>query len=316
MIRSYSAFPEMCISPEEIFTQCGCDPQFQREKLGIFSRRRLGKHEKPLDVACKACEKLFAAEHVSPDAIDVLLVVSQTPERLLPQSASILQDRLGMKKDGLCALDLPLGCSGFVYALSVAKGLMLAEGLSSALIVTCDCYSRIVNPADRDTASIFGDAATATLIRDAHILGKTHFGTDGSGATHLWLRDNGFLYMNGRAVFNFMMRRVAPSIKECLQKNTLSQGDIDFFLLHQPSKFLLDTIKEKLQLPDDKVPMRIAQCANTVSSSIPLLLEELQETVGLSGKKLLLSGFGVGFSWATTVVDCPVEAKAVVRGEI
>ncbi len=301
MIKIVSALPKTIVYPDEIFEKCGSDVAFQKEKLGIIERRILAEDEKAIDLAIEACNNLFEKENIQKDEIDLLIYVTQNPEMLLPQNSSQVQEALGLNKS-LCAFDVNLGCSGYVYALNIAKSLMLANNLQNALIITCDCYSKIIDISDKDTYSIFGDAATATYINNPNMIGSSNFYTNGAGAKHLCKKNNEALYMNGRAIFNFMMTELQPSLEDCLEKNQLTIEQIDYFIFHQASKFLLETLTSKLGLDKNKVPIWSQYTANTVSSTIPLVLEGLLKTNSLENKTLLLSGFGVGLSSSTTIL--------------
>jgi len=281
--------------------------------------------ETPLGLAHRACEDLFAkAPELDRNRIKLVVLVTQNPDFRIPHSSALLQRELGLESDVGC-FDISLGCSGYVYALSVAKGLMLSEGLADALLVTCDTYSRIIGPHDRDTVGLFGDAATATWLcaHEGAEIGRPDWGTDGAGAENLIVPAGGSarplssldhpevriddaadvrLHMNGRGIFNFMMTRIPVSLAACRRKNGIGAEDIDYYVLHQASRFLLETLRSKLDIPPAKLPMNIERVGNTVSSSIPLLLAEMGEKGVLRDKTVLISGFGVGLSWASNIL--------------
>ncbi len=321
------AVPESRYSSQEVAQWCGLEQSFIENRIGVRSRAFLKAHELPSQLAARACETLLARDGApSRKDVGLLVVVTQNPDYKIPHSAALLQRDLGLESATAC-FDINLGCSGYVYALSVVRAMMIAEGIRNALIVTCDPYSRIMGKADRETIALFGDAATATwLSADAGAeIGKADFGTDGHKSGHLIVRKGGAaepfdalfqdeagsghenpgyrLHMNGRGIFNFMMERIPDSVSRALERNGLSKEGIDFFVFHQGSKFLLDQLARHLDLPATKVPTNVAYYGNTVSSSVPLLLAELMQQPGaLSGKRVLVSGFGVGLSWATNVL--------------
>ncbi len=325
-----SALPQQKYTSEEIESWTGCPVAFQKEKLGIVSRGFLSQEESGVSLAVEACKKLFKDnQNLKKEAVELLVFVTQTPDYGIPHNAALLQHALGLSCSCAC-FDIGLGCSGYVYALSIVKGFMLAEGLSNAVLVTCDPYSRIVGKHDKDTLPIFGDAATATWLASNYgvSIGKGHFGTDGSGAQHLIVRagkavkpyscffsdidrdipsEEFRLMMNGRAIINFVVKYVEPSITECLLKNTTSIDEINIFCFHQASRFMLETLIKYFKLPRQKVPICLEKTGNTVSSSIPLVLERLWSD--LKGNKVLVSGFGVGFSWATNILTFPMELE-------
>ncbi|HXX74266.1 MAG TPA: ketoacyl-ACP synthase III [Nitrospiraceae bacterium] len=320
------AIPDRRVESAVISQWTGLDLQFLTEKIGIESRRFLGREEQPIDLAHAACRNLLSECHELDLArIGLLVVVTQNPDYKIPHSSALLHHALGLGKTVAC-FDLNLGCSGFVYGLSVVKSLMLAESLTDALLVTCDPYSRIIGRMDRDTVALFGDAATASWLsaEAGGDLGKPDFGTNGAGAENLMVKLGGSAYpvmsidgeakeagsaegyrlhMNGRGILEFMMQEVPRTVSRCLKKNGLELSDIDSFVFHQASQYLLQQLRKKLGLAPEKVPCNIRDVGNTVSSSIPLLLAQLQTKEGLAGKRILVCGFGVGLSWATNVIQ-------------
>jgi 3-oxoacyl-[acyl-carrier-protein] synthase-3 len=318
-----AAVPDRRVSAEEIAAWTGGEAAFIADKIGIRSRAFLGPGETGVSLAQRACDRLFAENpELQRDRVGLLIMVTQNPDYRLPHSSALLQAALGLGTQTAC-FDLGLGCSGYVYGLTVAKGFMAAEGITDGLLVTCDPYSKIMARTDRDTVSVFGDAATATWLsaESGGTLGLGDHGTDGGGAQHLTVRGGGSacpvselweegpaggeplrLHMNGRAIFNFMMERVPQSVTRCLARNGLAPGDVDHFVFHQASKFLLDNLRSRLRLDPDKVPCEIADVGNTVSSSIPLALSRLKCYRGSGTTTVLVSGFGVGLSWATNII--------------
>jgi 3-oxoacyl-[acyl-carrier-protein] synthase-3 len=320
------AVPETRVASDEVARWTGLDPQFIAEKIGVESRAFLRADETPVDLARRACEALFLrAQQLDPRRLRLLVVVTQNPDFKLPHDSALLQHALSLPAEIAC-FDVNLGCSGYVYALSIARALMATEEIGDALVVTCDAYSRIMGRNDRDTVALFGDAASATWLsaETGGRIGRLDFGTDGSGAEHLIVPAGGAaqplssvhgersaevpsdalrLHMNGRAIFNFMMERVPVSLERCLDRNGVTREQVDFFVFHQASRFLLETLARRLRLPADRVPINIAKLGNTVSSTIPIVLAELLAEGRLTGKRVLVSGFGVGLSWATNIIE-------------
>jgi 3-oxoacyl-[acyl-carrier-protein] synthase-3 len=319
------ALPERTVASDEIARWSGLEGKFIAEKIGIASRRFLAETETPVSLAKRACEDLVRrAPALDLRKVGLLVLVTQNPDYQIPHSSALLQHALGLE-NGTGCFDINLGCSGYVYALSAVKGLMLSEGISDALLVTCDPYSRIMGRADRDTIALFGDAATASWLsaeKGAEI-GRLDWGTDGAGAEHLMVPRGGSarplsyidkespevgdpaelrLHMNGRGIFNFMIQRLPGTLKACLEKNGLKDEAVDYYVLHQASRFMLQTLATRLGIPAEKVPTNLERVGNTVSSSIPLLLAELGERGALRGKTALVSGFGVGLSWASNIL--------------
>lgn len=322
IVQIASALPSWRVSSEEIAQWVNADPVFIREKIGISQRRFLAANETTTTLALQACKNLFNKTNVTVSDIELLILITQNGEYQLPHGAALLQHALDLPTS-VAAFDINLGCSGYVYGLVIVKSFMQMHGAKTALLVTCDPYSKIMARTDRDTMPLFGDAATATLLSSANGLriADADFGTDGGGAEHLIVRraevergiglhaaqsdvsgSNSFLSMNGRAIFNFMMTRVPRSVIRCLEKNRIDKGDVDYFVFHQASKYLLEALSEKMKLPAAKVPISIRETGNTVSSTIPLALECLMKKEDLSDKTLVLSGFGVGLSWGTVLL--------------
>jgi 3-oxoacyl-[acyl-carrier-protein] synthase-3 len=308
--------PAMVANNEYLVDQLGFNQEFIERKLGIKERRRASPEESCHSLAHEAVKKLLETHRIAPDAIDFLIMVTQNPDYKLPNVASLLQASLKLRNN-LAALDINLGCSGFVYALAVAKGLEATCPFSLGLIVTCDPYSKVISTDDRITAPLFGDAAAAVLLESCpgEGIGAFDFGTDGTNAEALIVRTGGsrypqpgssprdnYLFMDGRAIYNFMMKRVPLSIKECLKLNQLSMDDIDFFVFHQASKYMLDSLRTRINIPAEKTVYELEFCGNTISSSIPIALKKLSSSYLGTGKRILLSGFGVGLSWASVVI--------------
>ena len=202
-----------------------------------------------------------------------------------------------------CAFfDIGLGCSGYVYSLSVARTFMEANGLRHGLVVTADPYSQIMSEQDKNTALVFGDGATATLLgpEPRLTIGPLAFHSDTENLEGLIKHPEQPLFMNGRLIFNFVMRSVLPCVDECLAASQLSRADIDVFLFHQASKFVLDNLRKALQLPAEKAPFVIGDYGNTVSSALPMLLENYLHDSAC--QRFLLAGFGVGLSTAASIL--------------
>lgn len=318
--------PKRKVSYTDVAAWTDKDPDFIKNKVGVENRYFLGPGETTTGLASEACEKLFKNNSLlDRSAVDFVILVTQNNDYKLPHGSAILQGALNLSESCAC-FDLNLGCSGFVYALSVAKGFAIANGFQNGLIVTCDPYSKIMDKADGNTVSIFGDAAAATWVSSAGELeiGSFAFGTDGTKFESLIVKKGGTaapihaleeynppnggekdwrLEMESRAIFNFMVREIPQNVESALKRNQLAKQDVDLFLFHQASKFMLKTLIGILDVADERVPISLAQTGNTVSSSIPLLLaDSIFHSDAETPQNILLSGFGVGLSWATTVL--------------
>ena len=283
-------------------------PEWPAEKIlaktGIASRHVTSSEESSLDLAERAAKKLFDSDHVNVQDIDFLLLCTQSAEYKLPSSACLLQHRLGLPiTAGALAFDH--GCSGFVYGLSLAKGLISGGMARNVLLVTSETYTKYIAPEDKSTRTIFGDGAAAVLIDegDAAKIGAFSFGTDGAGAEKLIVRD-GKLFMDGPEIFNFTLDIVPKTMEDVVAKNGLMRDDIDLYVFHQANKFMLDTIRKVNGLPRDKFYVNIETTGNTVSSTIPIALKQLEDAGRLmSGMRVMLMGFGVGLSWGATIIE-------------
>lgn len=324
--------PETILSNQELAAAyTGWSADKIAEKTGILERRIAAPGETATDLGLAAAEKLFANGAVDRAAIDFLIFCSQAGDYILPTSACILQERLGLPTS-VGALDINLGCSGFVYGLSLAAGLIASGAARNVLLVTADTYSKYIHDRDKSVRTLFGDGAAATLIKadtgnDTAHIGPFVFGTDGRGADRLIVEAGGFrlphsadtavetedrsgnvrtrghLFMDGGAVMAFTLREVPRAYRALLDKAGTTPDDYDHVVLHQANKFMLDTLQKKLDLPDAKVPRRYEDIGNTVSSTIPFVLAGLLEQERLTvGTRVMLIGFGVGLSWAAASV--------------
>lgn len=282
-------------------------PEWTEEKIfaktGIASRHVVCEDETALDLAERAAKGLLEDCGFSGKEIDYLLLCTQSPEYRLPSTACLLHERMGFRKDA-GALAFDHGCSGFIYGLSLAKGLIAGDIAKKVLLVTAETYTKYIDSEDKSTRTIFGDGAAATLIdvETAGKIGSFSFGTDGSGAEKLIVRD-GRLFMDGPEIFNFTLDIVPKTMEDVLARNHLTRNDIDLFVFHQANKFMLDTIRNVNGLPKDKFYVNLETTGNTVSSTIPIALKQLDDAGRLvPGMKVMLMGFGVGLSWGATII--------------
>ncbi|MEG5265755.1 ketoacyl-ACP synthase III [Pseudomonas sp. JDS28PS106] len=280
----------------------GKDEEFILGKIGSTFLPRKAEGQETSDLCVEAANVLFANNpQLKREDIDVLIVVTQNgDEEGLPHTAAIVQDKLGLSTN-VAAFDISLGCSGYVYGIYAIKGFMEAAGLKNGLLLTADPYSKIVDPEDRNTTMLFGDAATATWMGEGApwLLGKAKFGTDGAGAPHLKV-SNGVFFMNGRQVFNFALLKVPAHLHELLGESDLTPDDIDAFCIHQGSAAIVDAVARRFEDKPEKFLKDMVETGNTVSSSIPLLIEK--HVMNSSWNRVALSGFGVGLSWGSAII--------------
>lgn len=294
------------------------------DKTGIETRRIAGPTEFSSTLGVAATCELLQKYSLDISSFDYLIAVTQTPDFMLPGIASLIHEAVGMRA-GSGALDVNLGCSGYVYGLGLAKGLIESGQASNVLLVTSDTYSKLLNPKDKSVRTIFGDGATATWISsdgEASSISGFSYGTDGSGGKHLMVPNGGLrsggdispkspsdlraiptgpfdLFMDGPEIFNFTLRVVGPTIEDILNKSNLNEAEVDFFVFHQANAFMLKHLISKLGIPAEKAPIVMREWGNTVSGTIPMALCELEESGRTRlGSRLVLMGFGVGLSWA------------------
>ncbi|MEC4559824.1 ketoacyl-ACP synthase III [Pseudomonas inefficax] len=283
----------------------GKDQDFIFGKIGSTFLPRKGTTQETSDLCVEAAKNLFAANpELDPASIDAVIVVTQNGDAEgLPHTAAIVQQKLGLTTQ-VAAFDISLGCSGYVYGLYAMKGFMEATGLKNGLLITADPYSKIVDPEDRNTTMLFGDAATATWMGEdaAWQLGKSLFGSDGAGAEHLRTTDGKF-FMNGRQVYNFALVKVPAHLQQLLEASQLRAEDIDLYCLHQGSAAIVDAVSARFDegAHKQKFVKDMVETGNTVSSSIPLLLEK--HVLNSPHKRVALSGFGVGLSWGSAIIE-------------
>ena len=295
----------------------GWDMDLIYTKTGIASRHIAAENECASDLGVAAAQRLFAEHDIDPHSIDFLLLCTQTPDYPLPTTACLMQQRLGLRIS--CgALDFNLGCSGFIYGLSLAEGLIRAGVAKRVLLITAETYSKYIAPDDRSLRTIFGDGAAATLIEpsDKPTIDGFQFGTDGSGADTLMVTDGGArppedahtprhrkrwdsrLYMDGPALINFTVGAIPQLVQNIFSAAGIPNSAVDLYLFHQATRKMLEQLQEALDVRPERMPISLEHVGNTVSATIPLLIHDLRQQNRLPrGARHLLVGFGVGWSW-------------------
>lgn len=326
-IKAVSYFlPEKVVTNEDLVKEF---PEWTVEKVaqkvGVHERHIASENETAADMATKAAEILFNENDIDRATIDYILLCTQSPDYFLPTSACIIQERLGLGTN-VGALDFNLGCSGFVYGLSLAKGLIAGNIAKNVLLLTAETYSKHLHPKDKGNRTIFGDAAAATLISTTGfaLIGEFSLGTDGRGAENLMVNtgalrnphakndltfDEGsnpsssdYLFMNGGEIFNFTSEAVPLLVNQVLEKNHLTKEDIQLFVFHQANKYMMNYLRKLIEIDQERFYFYLEKVGNTVSSTIPIALFEANKENKLNGK-ILLAGFGVGYSWGATVLE-------------
>ena len=289
-------------------------------KTGIKSRRVAGENETASDLGVTAAGKLFDSGVIRRDEVDFLLFCSESPDYPLPPTACVVQNRLGIPVN--CgALDFNLGCSGFVYGLGLAHALIMSDQARNVLLITADTYTKYIAPTDQTTRTIFGDGAAATLISQCPEprIGPFVYGTDGSGCNNLIVERGGsrsklsavfekspqpdHLHMNGPEVFNFSITEVPKAVQALLNKAGISLDAVNCTVFHQANKFMLEHLRDKIGIDANRFFIEMTETGNTVSASIPIALKIAADRgVITSGMTIMLVGFGVGYSWAATLL--------------
>lgn len=287
------------------------------EKTGIRKRHIASADECASDLAVKAAEKLFDKNPSLREKVDFLIFCTQSPDYSLPTTACLLQERLKLSTS--CgAIDINQGCSGFIYSLSLAKSLIESGLAENIILLTAETYSKYIADGDKSTQPIFGDGAAAVYIDtsfgDTEYIRDFVFGTDGSGAENLILKESGSrhygkaydktsLFMNGPEIFQFALSVIPRTVHAILEKSRLDLKDIDYFIFHQANAFILNHLRMKLKIPKEKFCVDMEDIGNTVSSSIPIALgRALKFGVIKSDMCVMLLGFGVGYSWGGCIL--------------
>jgi len=303
---------------EKIFPEW--DSSKIEKKVGIVRRHIASDNESALDMGVKAAE-IVLKDYNRAD-IDFLIFCTQSPEYFLPSGACIIQDKLNLRKN-IGAFDINLGCSGFVYMLSLADSLIKNSQAEKILLIASETYTKQINSTDKSNRTIFGDASSAIIISrsDKNKIFNYIYGTDGSGFNKLIVKKGGFaclenydyeeseqpdefLYMNGHDIFNFTIDVIPGLVTDCLNKNNLNLDDIDMYIFHQANKYILDFLRKKIKIPKDKFYVNLEHTGNTVSSTIPIALKQcLDKNLIKQGDKVMIVGFGVGLSWAANIIE-------------
>lgn len=306
-------------------------PEWNAEKVakktGIKERHIAAEGETSADMAYMAASKLFERNSQLKKTVDFILFCTQTPDYRMPASACLLQRRLGLPTT-IGAVDIDLGCSGFIYGLALAKGLVTGGIAHQVLFLTADTLTKHIHPRDKGNKSILGDAASATVISSEGIakIGNFVLGTDGNGEEIINIKiggtrqplpindevidDNGhikssdYFYMDGPEVFNFTLDSVPPLLDECLQKNNLVKESVDKYILHQANGYILSTLRKLYGVPKDQFYIDMEHYGNTASSTIPLALKDaLSCKFVRQGDRVMIAGFGVGFSYGACLLE-------------
>jgi len=297
-ITSY--LPEKKVSNYDKKEKFELDADFIENKIGVKFHTIKEDDEKASDLCVKAFANLTKKINIKKEDIDCCVVVTQNPDFKIPHTSAIVHGKLDLGQSCAC-FDISLGCSGYIYGLSNIISFMKNNNLKNGLLFTADPYSEIIDHDDKNTDLIFGDGATVTYISESplYIPIDFSFGTNGKSYKEIICDDK--LYMNGRAVFNFTATTIPKHIKSQLEKKNLKDSDVDKYILHQGSKYIVDTIRKRLKVEESKVPFDMYEYGNTVSSAVPIILEK--EIDKSENKKMLLAAYGIGLSWGSAIIE-------------
>jgi len=283
-------------------------------KTGIKKRFISDKSEDVLKLAINSVQKMMIKKNIDKRDINFIIFVSQTYKKNLTSAACIIQEKFSIRKD-IIAIDINIGCSGFIYALYLSKLFIEDQNCKSGIIVCSDTYTKNISMNNKSSKPIFSDGSACTLIKKSKLTTKFKFdfGTDGSGSDDLKILDKNqdkkpFLkknqiYMNGGKIALFAMNVVPKTIKNVLKKNKMNKNDIDMFIFHQASKYVIDNIVRLSGISEKKVFVNYKNLGNTISSSIPIALKEANNNKILKeNSNIMLIGFGVGLSWGSTII--------------
>jgi len=295
---------------------------------GIVSRRVVKGGETVLDLSFEAAEKLIAKLNWEKSEIELLILVTQSPDYIIPATSIILQEKLGLGKNCM-AFDVNLGCSGYVYGLSVAASMISSGRIKKGLLVVGDVSSKGINIKDKSSAPLFSDAAAITALEFHESAEPIKFclQSDGKGYEAIMIPDGGIrnpinentlveqeiekgiirnrrqLILNGLDIFNFSLREVAPNIETLLQHFSIDKDSVDYWVFHQANFLMNEMVRKKIKLPAEKVPYSLQKYGNTSSATIPItIVNNLADQIESGPKKLVLSGFGVGLSWGSCLL--------------
>lgn len=312
--------PDRVVTNVELAQHVDTTDEWIVERTGIHERRMASPEEALSDVALPAARDALAQAGLEGKDVDLLIVATVTPDMAFPSTAAILADRLGAVD--AAAYDLSAGCTGFMYALAQAYG-MLAGGLAKrALVVGGDLLSRILDWEDRSTLVLFGDGAGAAVLEAVPESGFLGFelGVDGAGGSSLWLPGSGsrlfedpgrYVKMNGREVFKFATRILVQSAEDLLEKCQVSIDEVDVYVPHQANVRIIDHATRKLGVPSERVVVNVDRYGNTSSGSIPLALADAVADGRLRpGRLVLMTGMGAGLTWGSALMRWTMEAAA------
>ncbi len=314
-----SYLPETVVDNAELARRHGCSEEWILSRTGIRERRFAPPGPGASDLGSRAAERALAAAGIAPGQIDLIICATYTPDMAFPATACLIQERLGAKP--AAAFDLQAACSGFVYGLAAASGMVEAGGVRYALVIGSDVNSTIIDPNDRKVTALFGDGAGAVVVGKVNSgagLLAYKLGADGSGGPLFRMPAGGskqpasaatvearqhFIHMDGPPLFRFAVEAMVQASRQALDRAGLGVGDVDLFVPHQANLRILEAGVERLGIPREKVLVTVDRYANTAAATIPIGLDEAVRTGRLApGMNVLITGFGAGLTWGSAVL--------------
>lgn len=327
IVKTATYLPKKVLSNNDLAVEFNrWEPEKIEAKLGIRERRIAAENETAGDLALKAAQAVL--ENYDKDKIDLLIFCTQSPDYFLPATACILQEKLCLRNN-IAAYDFNQGCSGYIYGLAMAKAFINSGIAENVLLLVGETYSKHIHPKDLANRTIFGDGAAATIIEkhDKEQVFEFVLGTDGTGQNNLIVPNGCFrtvhdenavekisnagdiytsnhLYMNGPEIFNFTIESVPIVVNECLLKNKMTLDGIDYVIFHQANSYMIEYLRKKIKIPKEKFYSNMLLTGNTVSATIPIALDDcIKHNIVKLGDKVLLCGFGVGYSWGAVIIE-------------
>jgi len=316
--------PEKVITNDDISALLDTSDDWIRSRTGIAERRHADDHESTATLATEAAQIALDRARIVPSAVDLIIVATLSPEHIFPSTASIVQDAIGATHAG--AFDLSAACSGFIYALAVARGMIQSGTAQVVLVIGAETVSRFLNKRDRSTYPLFGDGAGALVLQASHTPGgilSSVLGSDGSGAEHLGIIAGGskmpasydtidkklhYMSMNGREVYRFATRTISRVVQEVCEQVGVGIKEIDLLIPHQANVRIIKSAQKQLKITDDKVFINLEKYGNTSAASIPIALCEAIEQGRVQHRdNIVMVGFGGGLSWGATIISWTLE---------
>ncbi len=299
--------PKRILKNTDFDEKLGTSDEWIKSHTGIEERRIAEKEEKTSDFAAKACKNALQKANINAEEIDILICATVTGDYIgFPSTGCVVQKKIGAKN--ACAFDVSAACSGFIYGIETATALLERNKQKYALVVGSEILSKNLDWNDKSTCVLFGDGAGAVLIERVESekirgIKSSILGANGEGAEYLYINEKGFLTMNGRAVYNFAVDKIASLITEIIKKENISINEVDYIICHQANERIIQAAAKRLNLGMEKFILNLKDYGNTSAASIPITLHDMQEKEQLQkGNKIIFAGFGAGLTWGASYI--------------